>query len=376
MNYLFFVGSFYPAQEGGPDTSLFWLTEEIAKNNSVTVITFLKGISYKNKKTFNIKNNKVIRLNNLKVIYCKYYFFRFLSPYFYFWIFKNIKKFKVININSIFFYNSFLLILLLTLFNKDYFLTTRGELEDGAIKYKKPLKKLYLILLKFLKKPIFIHSTSLQEKKFNIKNITYSTNHEIFKNYFKKSKFSNQNSKKLNQILYLGRLHPKKGIENLIKSFDLLGDKIKFKNFRLIIVGKGSIKYENYLKTIAKNNIKNIHFLGHLDFKEKYQILNNSKVLVIPSYSENFGIVVLESLSCGVPVIASKYTPWKILKRFNAGFYIDNSPEELSKALLEIIDINDDEYKQKQINSINLYSKFKIENNVNKFYKLINKYYE
>lgn len=121
MNYLFFVGSFYPAQEGGPDTSLFWLTEEIAKNNSVTVITFLKGISYKNKKIFNIKNNKIIRLNNLKVIYCKYYFFRFLSPYFYFWIFKNIKKFKVININSIFFYNSFLLILLLTLFNKDYF---------------------------------------------------------------------------------------------------------------------------------------------------------------------------------------------------------------------------------------------------------------
>ena len=66
MNYLFFVGSFYPAQEGGPDTSLFWLTEEIAKNNSVTVITFLKGISTKIK-IFNIKNNKIIRLNNLKL---------------------------------------------------------------------------------------------------------------------------------------------------------------------------------------------------------------------------------------------------------------------------------------------------------------------
>tara|TARA_B100000963_G_C22552366_1_gene637390 strand:+ start:114 stop:1244 length:1131 start_codon:yes stop_codon:yes gene_type:complete len=376
MKYLFFVGSFYPAQEGGPDTSLYWLTEEISKKNSVTIITFLKGISNKNLKKFSIKPNTVNKFKNLNIIYCKYYIFRFISPYFYYWIIKNIKKYKIININSIFFYHSLFLIFLLTIFNKEYYLTTRGELEDGAIKFKKLFKYFYLIILKFLKKPVFIQSTSLQEKNFNIKNIKYKSNHEIFRNYFKKNKYAHEISNKSNQILYLGRLHPKKGIENLIKSFDMLSHIINEKNIILNIAGKGSLKYEKYLKKISIKNKNNIKFLGHLDLKEKYKIISQSKVLVLPSFSENFGIVVLESLSCGVPVIASKYTPWKILKRYNAGFHIDNNPKEISKFLIEIIELNNDDYKNKQINAINLYKKFKIENNINKFYKLIKKYYE
>lgn len=376
MKFLFFVGSFFPAQEGGPDSSLFWLTEEIAKKNSVTVISFFKGISKKNKKKYKLILNKVNNLNNINVIYCKYYFFRFLSPYFYFWIIKNIKKYDIININSIFFYNSFFFIIILTLYNKNFYLTTRGELEDGAIKYKKSLKNIYLFLLKFLKKPVFIQSTSLQEKKFNIKNIKYQTNHEIFRNYFKKSQYANSKHKKLNQILYLGRLHPKKGIENLLIAFDMLGDKIKNNNYLLKIVGKGNPKYEKFLKNISKNNKNYVKFLGHLDLKEKYKIINSSKVLILPSYSENFGIVVLESLSCGVPVIASKFTPWKILKRFDAGYYIDNKPKDLTKVLLQLIELNDNAYKLKQINSVNLYLRFNIQNNINKFYKMINKYYE
>ena len=51
MKYLFFVGSFFPAQEGGPDNSLYWLSRQLVNDNKdVTVITFKKGLDKKKNK--------------------------------------------------------------------------------------------------------------------------------------------------------------------------------------------------------------------------------------------------------------------------------------------------------------------------------------
>ena len=54
----------------------------------------------------------------------------------------------------------------------------------------------------------------------------------------------------------------------------------------------------------------------------------------MPSHNENFGNVVVESLSQGTPVIASTGTPWKILEKYHAGYWIKNNPENIAKKIL------------------------------------------
>ena len=57
----------------------------------------------------------------------------------------------------------------------------------------------------------------------------------------------------------------------------------------------------------------------------------------MPSHTENFGIVALESLVNGTPVVASKETPWSILHEFKAGYWINNTPSELSSAVISLL---------------------------------------
>ena len=78
----------------------------------------------------------------------------------------------------------------------------------------------------------------------------------------------------------------------------------------------------------------------------------------MPTYSENFGIVVAEALSYGIPVITTTGTPWKILEENNCGWYIEPQLESLKKALLEAFEINKNDYSIKSKNAINLSKSF------------------
>ncbi|SVC25243.1 uncharacterized protein METZ01_LOCUS278097, partial [marine metagenome] len=74
-------------------------------------------------------------------------------------------------------------------------------------------------------------------------------------------------------------------------------------------------------------------------------------VFVLPSYSENFGNVVLESLSFSTPVISSKYAPWKNLESNRCGLWIDNSPNEIMKAMTRILTMKEIDYIEYSLNS-------------------------
>lgn len=97
-----------------------------------------------------------------------------------------------------------------------------------------------------------------------------------------------------NQEYYVcfSRLAKQKGIDLIIKAFNRLGKK-------LVIVGKGA--EEKYLKSIANTNIK---FLGYVEDKDLTRIFSKAQGLVYASIEEDFGIVPVEALSMGVPVLA------------------------------------------------------------------------
>ena len=85
---------------------------------------------------------------------------------------------------------------------------------------------------------------------------------------------------------------------------------------------------------------------GHVDGEVREALLGHSMFLVLPSHSENFGLVVAESLARGRPVITTTATPWKDLKEWNAGWWVEPNLEPVSKALGEALAKSDAELNQ------------------------------
>jgi glycosyltransferase involved in cell wall biosynthesis len=104
-------------------------------------------------------------------------------------------------------------------------------------------------------------------------------------------------------ILFFSRIHPKKGLDLLIPAFA----KTKITGTTLVIAGPSENDYRAHLdKMVQKYEIQDqVIFTGMLEGKERISALRDADVFVLPSYQENFGIAVVESLASGTPVIIS-----------------------------------------------------------------------
>jgi glycosyltransferase involved in cell wall biosynthesis len=138
------------------------------------------------------------------------------------------------------------------------------------------------------------------------------------------------------RLLYLGRLHPIKGIETLLEACGIV-EALSF-GWHLYIAGTGSSSYVDFLKSKVQELglSKKVEFVGEVFEEKKEALFAQSDVVLVPSYTENFGIVVAESLARAVPVIASKGTPWVGLETNRCGLWVDNDPESLATAIRKI----------------------------------------
>jgi glycosyltransferase involved in cell wall biosynthesis len=136
------------------------------------------------------------------------------------------------------------------------------------------------------------------------------------------------------RLMFLGRLHPKKGIENLLEAASMLGDI----RWSLAIAGKGDPEYTASLRRrIDDLGISDrVTMLGEVLGADKQAALENSDLAVFPSYTENFGLVIAEALAHGVPVIASTATPWSEVEARGCGLWVANDPATVKEAILRI----------------------------------------
>jgi glycosyltransferase involved in cell wall biosynthesis len=136
---------------------------------------------------------------------------------------------------------------------------------------------------------------------------------------------------------YLGRLDEKKGIENLLAAIGLLGER-SGPQVMLAIAGAGEPAYEASLRRrIDELGIGGVvTMLGGVRGDDKTRFFANQDVIVVPSYTENFGIVVAEALAHGIPVIASRGTPWAELEVNGCGLWVNNDPASLAESVTRI----------------------------------------
>ena len=164
------------------------------------------------------------------------------------------------------------------------------------------------------------------------------------------------------KVLFASRMHPKKGVMELVEAWKLVvsdqGGGANGWVCELVYTVSGELEREYELKVKARVKELGLEdrvvFTGALNDDEKWAVYTRADVFVLPTYSENFGIVVAEALWAGVPVITTKGTPWGELETAKCGKWIDLPSEgsnpsawsALVAAIREMMSLSDDERRQ------------------------------
>jgi glycosyltransferase involved in cell wall biosynthesis len=137
------------------------------------------------------------------------------------------------------------------------------------------------------------------------------------------------------QVLFLGRLHPVKNLPGLLAAWALVAP--RFPGWRLRLVGPEEAGHRALLiAEAARLGIgASVAIDPAIPDSEKAQAFAAASLFVLPSFTENFGVVAAEALAAGLPVIASTGTPWAALPAAGAGWHVAPDPESLAAALAE-----------------------------------------
>jgi glycosyltransferase involved in cell wall biosynthesis len=132
-------------------------------------------------------------------------------------------------------------------------------------------------------------------------------------------------------VLFVGRVNVKKGLVLLLHAWA----RARQGDWRLRIVGPDEDGHRAELEALSRqlDISESVDFQGEVGDAEKWRYMEQSGVVILPSYSENFGVVVAEALAAGVPVIATHGTPWSGLVTRGCGWWVDATVDSLADAL-------------------------------------------
>ena len=141
-------------------------------------------------------------------------------------------------------------------------------------------------------------------------------------------------------VVFLSRIHPKKGLLDLVEAWSAL----RPTGWELLIAGPDENGYRQVVEgAIRKQHLEgSVRLLGPVEGTEKSQLLQKARWFVLPSYSENFGLVIAEALAAEVPVITTHGTPWEELNERQCGMWIPTGAEALTKALRSALSMPED----------------------------------
>ena len=252
-----------------------------------------------------------------------------------------------------------------------YILQPHGMLEPWSLNQKKIKKKIALKLYQNddIKNAKCLIATSFQEY-LNLRRLNIKNSIAIIPNGIKRApkKYKMKKKKKFRHVLFLSRIHPKKGLINLLTAWS----KTKNNKWKLKIAGPGETNYLKKIKDKIKSlKIENsVEYIGELNDKRKYKEYEKADLFVLPSFSENFGIVVPEALSSGLPVITTKQTPWHDLNKKNCGWCIEPNEISLVNVFNKALNMSQENLEIMSFNAVKYSENFYWKNIEKKFYAL------
>ena len=219
-----------------------------------------------------------------------------------------------------------------------YIVSPHGTFSSWALNQGSILKTPFM---SFLQKPSFrsvccFHATSAAEYG-DIRRIGFTQPVALIPLGIDIPTYTKDNKMGMRTLLFLGRVHPVKGLDMLLPAWGVLQS--LFPDWQLRIVGsdEGYSESSGYLKQLQQTasflGLERLEFTGPLYGEAKWRAFSEADLFVLPSYSENFGISVAESLASGTPVVVSKGAPWSDIETFRAGRWIDIGIDPLVQAL-------------------------------------------
>ena len=188
-----------------------------------------------------------------------------------------------------------------------------------------------------------LQATAESEKE-NLLKLGYNSNIKIVKLGIDAESITMKTSwKKNKQLLFLSRVHVKKGINYLIEAADILREELQ--GYKIVVAGEGDADYVASLKQqiIDKGLQDIIQLIGGVYGDKKWELFQTSDFFVLPTHSENFGLAIAESLASGTPVITTVGTPWNDLNSSNSGAWIEIGTQPLVYTLRRFLFLSDEE---------------------------------
>ena len=344
MRVVVIIPSFYPAiVYGGSTFASYHLTKAAAESGvDLWVSTTNANGCERLDKEVNIFQS----LDQFKIKYYHEELVNYFSSSYIFGIFKDIKNADVVHIQSIFSYPTPLALFYSMLFRKKVLLSPRGSLAQWSFQIKGWHKKQWIkcLITPFIK-TVTWHATSEKEKndilkifpKAHVKIISDGTFLDQSKTALTRvDMFNSLSLKESRYIAAMGRIHPVKGYDILIKSFQII--KKSNPDLKLLIAGSDEGDLKHLTELVSSFKLDNqVVFVGPVSGATKESFLQNAELLVLPSHTENFGIVVVEALAQGTPVVASNKTPWRVLEKFNAGYWVENTTNEIAHSIINLL---------------------------------------
>jgi glycosyltransferase involved in cell wall biosynthesis len=329
------------------------------------LVKYLNKLHIKNKiftvKVYENETNTILETNDIDVIKVPLEGFKKIkySSKLEDEIIKEINRDTIIHVHTVWTYPAYIGYEIAKKYNLPLIVSTRGTMYKWALNQSKLVKSLAMIMFQknMLKTANIIHITESNERKaledigvynktviipnaIELDNKFYSLDDDIL------NKINYDTSKRY--IMFLGRIVHNKGLHYLINSYVKLKD--KYSDVEILVIG--GVEDKSYFEDIEK--VDGVHFLGELDGIKKHTLFSISSLFVLPSRTENFGMVIAEAMSYKIPVITTKGTPWQEIKDKDAGWWVELSQVNIDNALEEALQCSKKELKAKGCKSFDI----------------------
>jgi glycosyltransferase involved in cell wall biosynthesis len=259
------------------------------------------------------------------------------------WLWQNISNYDLLHVHALFSYPSTVAMAIARIKQIPYILTPHGLLCEWSLQQSSRKKQIYLRLIESanLNSSKAIHFTSQQEQQevsllgivtpgfvlpFGLSLPTLIPGaRERLRHYF------NLPADEL-VILFMSRLHEKKGLDYLIQALS----KLTHHRFTFILAGSGSPEYETQVESLLVSTrlCDRTHLVGFVEGEIKNLLLQGSDLFALTSYSENFGVVILEAMAAGLPVFVTPGVALaSVVQQQGVGFVVEQDIHSIASAI-------------------------------------------